>query len=47
MAWIMALSWETTNSVGRSLSMNVDVDSSRDSNVGARPSYGGVVDVAE
>ena len=36
MARIMALSWETVNFTGVLPSMNADVDSSRDSNVGAR-----------
>jgi hypothetical protein len=36
MAWIMALSWEAVRVTMRLSSMNVDVDSSRDSNVGVR-----------
>ena len=36
MIWIMALSWETVNFTGCLSSMDADVDSSRDSNVGAR-----------
>lgn len=35
MARIMALSCEVVNFTGRQALMNVDVDSSRDSNVGA------------
>ena len=35
-AWIMALSWETVNVANHLPSMDTEVDSSRDSNVGAR-----------